>query len=362
MLDWYAATAIEHRETPEVLVRAMRDERENLLRAFAYSAALGRWERGIELATEVVGGVFGLGGKSEAVLEWVREAEALGGGLSPYAQAQLALTPAPRETPQADQAQQALALARASGDRRLLCRALQDVAWVALEEERLAVADAAMAELSTLEPLPPLIQVNLLLNRAEMAETRGEVAAAEEAWAEAETAARATGDQTDLVRCFWYAAGAALAHGDSARAHALLTEALAADATWTSWPTVELALRYSTAVAAALEGKTREAAEHLQRALLVFDRVGSFDRLVELPAVILTASLVTARSGHRDASAALLAWAAARIDAPGHDTFALKAQREALGSPDLTPTDARDDAEILRLALDAVATVLAPAS
>jgi hypothetical protein len=165
----------------------------------------------------------------------------------------------------------------------------------------------------------------------------------------------------DLVRTLWYIASARLAHGDSARASALAEETLRADATWESWLGTELALRYLAGVSAVLEDKQELAAAHLQRALVLFERVGTWDLLVEPPDLILATATLLARAGRIGPAAVLLAWADPQLAAPTHDLAAARQRdliKHALHGHN-PPTSELDRDQALRLALDETATLLA---
>jgi hypothetical protein len=165
------------------------------------------------------------------------------------------------------------------------------------------------------------------------------------------------------VRTLWTLAQASLAHADPQRAYLLITEALTADDTWESWPGTELPLRYVAAVAALLNNRTREAAEHLQRALVIFDRVGPWDRLVDLPLVILTAAAVLTEAGDAGAGSTLYAWVEPDLaDQPAFDTYAVRRQREIVESHRITGSALPDRDQAMRLALDGIATILAGAA
>ena len=358
MLEWYQVTASNISRVAEDIVRTFRDERENLLRALTYSAELDEWDVGVTLAHNVVDGVFGVGGTSESVVHWVAAAERH--PLSAWSRVALALVNVRREGLQRAHSEQTLEMAHRLGDEALLIEALMDSAWVAIDDGRPDDAEQALEEASGLRLEKTQDLVNLHAYRALAAEIRGEPA--EEDWAQAEKIAREQGDVTDFVRTLWNLAAASLAHADPHRAYMLVTEALTADDTWESWPGTELALRYVAAVAALLDNRTREAAEHLQRALVIFDRVGPWDRLVDQPRVILTAAAVLTEAGDAGAGSALYAWVEPDLaDPPLFDSYAVGRQRKLVESrriPGPVPID-RDQA--MRLALDGVATILAAA-
>jgi predicted ATPase/class 3 adenylate cyclase len=358
MLEWYQATAASISLVAERIVREFRDERENLLRALTYSAELNEWEVGVALAHDVVDGVFGVGGTSESVVHWVAQAERR--PLSARSRVALALVNVRRAGSQQAHAEHTLELARRFGDEALLVDALMDCAWVAIDDGRPDDADRALDEASGLCLEKTQDRVNLRAYRAFAAEIRG--APAEQYWAQAEKIAREQGDATDFVRTLWNLAGASLAHANPHRAYLLVTEALTADDSWESWPGTELALRYVAAVAALLDNRTREAAEHLQRALVVFDRVGPWDRLVDQPQVILTAAAVLIEAGDADAGSALYAWVEPDLaDPPLFDTGAVGRQRELVESRRIPGPVPADREQAMRLALDGVATILAAA-
>jgi predicted ATPase/class 3 adenylate cyclase len=357
MLEWYVSVASALEGDTFGILTTFRRERENLLRAYDYAAQLGQWERGIDLAYRAAG-AFYVGGESAAMAQWLRLAEAVEDTLSARARAQLALIGAWRVESDLDHTRLELSLARETADSRLLAEALQNVAFAAIHAGELDLADAILEELATYLGVTHMVAVNLPLNRAHLAEIRHDREAAEVFWAQAEAAARATGDKTDLVRCLWYAAGAALAHGEHARAHRWLEEAISADETWEAYAGTELAVRYSAGVAAALVGERLVAAAHLQRALLIYDRVGKVDRLIELPLVLLSAAVVLAGSGYVDDCARLRAHAASDIAVPSFDTFALARQLELTGEVGEATGDRLDRDQAMRLALDGMASVL----
>jgi hypothetical protein len=143
----------------------------------------------------------------------------------------------------------------------------------------------------------------------------------------------------------------------------LVTEALTADDTWESWPSTELGLRYVAAVAALLDNRTREAAEQLQRALVIFDRVGPWDRFVDLPLVILTAAAVLTEAGDAGAGSALYAWVEPDLaDPPAFDTYAVGQQREIVEAHRISGSAVPDREQAMRLALDGMATIVAGAA
>jgi predicted ATPase/class 3 adenylate cyclase len=357
MLGWYTTAAAAMADTHEKMARAFRRERENLLRALAYAAELDEWETGIELAFDSVGVVFGVGGTSEAVLDWVRMAESVQKRLSLRAQAKLALLDVPREESPIDRARRGVALARQAGDRRLLSHGLIDVAFDAVDDGELETAEAALDEAAALDVDDVQDMVNIRLERARIAELRHETAAGRW-WEEARTIALAKGDGTDRVRSGWNLARAKIAHGDVSEARVLLEEALAEDQTWEAWLGTELALRAVAGVASALDGETRRAAVHLHRALVIFDRVGAFDRLVELPNVLLTVAVVLAQAGLGQSSASLFAWVGPQLADPGgYDPHATRRQRQLVDCAPVDPPVDRDQA--MRLALDGMAMVMA---
>jgi predicted ATPase/class 3 adenylate cyclase len=359
MLKWYQATAAGMSGHHERIARTFRDERENLLRAFAYSAELDEWEAAVTLAYDVVGASFGVGGASESVVHWVSEAERQ--PLSARSRLALALVDVPREGSQRAHAEDTLELARHVGDEALLADALIEIAWVGIDDGRPDDAEQALDEASGLRLERIQHLVNIPLFKAQVAELRGEPA--DESWAQAEAIARERGDATDFVRTLWTLAQASLAHADPQRAYLLITEALTADDTWESWPGTELPLRYVAAVAALLNNRTREAAEHLQRALVIFDRVGPWDRLVDLPLVILTAAAVLTEAGDAGAGSTLYAWVEPDLaDQPAFDTYAVRRQREIVESHRITGSALPDRDQAMRLALDGIATILAGAA
>ena len=365
MLAWYVSATAALEDEEERFVRMFRPERDNLLRALDYSMELREWDAGVGLAYIVSSGVFAVAGETGALVNWVRDMELHESELSLDGRAKLALLNVPRSYSEEERLRRAMELADASGDPGLRLEALVDSAMRSFDAGELDTAELTLQEAAGVGVSPSWFTVNLPQYRAMLADARGQRSIAEAQWQMGEAAARATDDAVHLVRTLWTVAGSLIAQGEGLRALALLEEALEQDSSWESWAGTELALRHSAAVAAVLGGRPRLAAEHLQRALVIFDRVWAGDRYADLPVVILTASATLALSQRNDAAATLYAWSAPSLpERPTFDQFAVGLQRELVesslaGRPQADPGAAQlDRQQVLRLSLDEVATVL----
>jgi predicted ATPase/class 3 adenylate cyclase len=368
MVQWYLDEARDAQHELERFVRAFRSDGPNILRALAHAQEASNWNTVAELAFRTMGGVFGLAGQSAVVQPFVESAAANRRSMTPAGLAFTALGVANLDDKNPVLWRKAVDQARASGQADLLGEALNGLALMSIDAGELEEAGRALDQVEALGLTYPEWRVNVPLNRAVIAEYHRDPAAAA-FWAAAEQAARAS-DVVDLVRALWFIAGGEIVHDRPARAAALINEALASDDTWDYWVGTELALRHRGATAELLAGDTERAAAHLQRALVIWNRVSSSDRYADTPGILLTSSALLGAGGADLASAALLAHVEPQLDDPIYDHHGVRGQlaiahtaRDRLGTDhqrSAAEAGLRLDTELaLRLALDETAAIAA---
>jgi hypothetical protein len=234
--DWYYETATSFFDQDadafqeyDNAVLFFSGEVENTVRALAYLTDAGEWDRAVRLVFDALG-VIDMFGASDITSEWVAEARANGRFVSQRSAAMVAILAAEMGPYPGALAThlEAVAACRSADEPWLLRIALRDLAFVALDQAELDVAEGAIRDYAETELVTPyhLMLREILRGRFAMLCERPDEGAAH--LRAAEQIARRSDEQFLVAKCLRETAKGYLCGGDADAALLSAQEGIAA--------------------------------------------------------------------------------------------------------------------------------------